>query len=97
MPVAGMLQLILEVEGDRIDWPLMYFQVLLKLLSVGKLGYVGDTPIIRNQGLGRIHICKGGMGNHTSLRLTKIFKISLQPLTVLHRLRRGSERGVNCD
>ena len=35
------------------------------------------------------------MENHTSLRVTKSFKISLKPLIVPHMLRRVSERGVN--
>ena len=34
------------------------------------------------------------MGNHTSLRVTKSFKLSLKPFIIHHRLRRGSERGV---
>ena len=67
----------------------------MKLLSVEKLGYGGATPIIGNQGLGRMQICVGGMGKHTSLRVTKVFKLSLKPLTVPHMLRRGSERGEN--
>ena len=37
------------------------------------------------------------MGKHTSLRVTQSFKLSLNPLIVPNRLRRGSERGVNCE
>ena len=65
----------------------MNCQGLLKLLSVGKLDLVGSTPIIGNQGLGRMHICGVRIGNHTPLRLTQIFKLSLNPLIVPHRLR----------
>ena len=62
-----------------------------------KLEQGGATPIIGNQGLGRIHICGGGMGKHTSLRVTKSFKLSLNPLIITNRFRRVSERGVNCE
>ena len=77
----------------------MDFQGFLKLLSVGKLGNGGSTHIIGYQDLGRIHICGGGGGvvKHTPLRVTQSFKLSLKTLIVPHRLRRGSERGVNCE
>ena len=42
-------------------------------------------------------ICEGVMGNYTSVRVNSNFKISLMPLIVTHRLRRVSERGVNCE
>ena len=37
------------------------------------------------------------MGKHTSLRVTKSFITSLELLIVPHRMRRVSERGVNCE
>ena len=37
-----------------IDWPLMYCQGLLNLLSVAKLGEGGAILIIGNQYLGRM-------------------------------------------
>ena len=84
-------------RGNRIDWPLMYYQGFLNLLSVGKLGKGGANPIIGNHGLCKMQICGGGMGNHTPLMVTQSFKLSLTPLIVPHRLRRGSERGVKCE
>ena len=65
--------------GVRIDWTLMDCQGFMKLLSVEKLGHGGATPIIDNQGLGRIQICGGGMGKYTALRVIKIFKPTLKP------------------
>ena len=57
----------------------MNCQGLLKILSVTKLGLGGATRIIGNQGWGRIHICRGGMGKNTSLRVIKSVKLSLDP------------------
>ena len=58
-------------------------QELMKILPVEKLGQGGTTPIIGNQGLGRIQICSGGMVNHTPLGITKIIKLSLKLLLFL--------------
>ena len=65
-------------------------QGLWKLLSVGKLGYGGATPIICDQGLGRIHICRGVIGKHASLRVTGSFKISHKPHLTCSLLTIGS-------
>ena len=46
-------------------------QGFLKLSPVEKLGSVGATTIIENQGLVRMEICGGGMGKHMALRATK--------------------------
>ena len=35
------------------------------------------------------------MGKHTLLRVTESFKVSLKPLIVPQRLRKGSQSGVN--
>ena len=59
---------------------------LMKLLSVGILGSGEATPIIGNQDLGGIHICGGRMGNHTTLRVTQSFKLSLNTLIIPNRL-----------
>ena len=37
------------------------------------------------------------MGKHMSIRVTQSFNLSLNPFIVPHRLRRGSERGINCE
>ena len=37
------------------------------------------------------------MGKYTSLRVNQSFNLSLKLLIVPHRLRRGTERGVNCE
>ena len=37
------------------------------------------------------------MGNHTLIRGTQPFKLSLKPLILPHRLKKGSERGINCE
>ena len=59
--------------------------VISENIRVGRI-----YPIIGNQDLGRIQIYGGGIENHTSLRVTQSFKLSLNTLIVPYRLRRGS-------
>ena len=73
----------------------MYCQVLLKVLSISKLGKVLSISIIGNQRLGRMQICGGGMLDHASIKVTLGFKLSLKPLIVPNSLRMGSEISVN--